>query len=82
MGGFEGLYYKYPRAVSNVTKHRLIAGETPSCGVPPTNSWMMLREAEDMEMPWAGFIFGQTTSSLWYWCADQVSLLSQPIMVP
>ena len=27
----------------------------------------------DPDMPWPGFLLGQTPASIWYWCADQVS---------
>lgn len=73
VGGFEALYYKYPRAVANSTAKAIMAGQTNiTCGLPPKDSWQMLRKPDDDEMPWAGFVFGQTTSSLWYWCADQM----------
>ncbi|KAK2191259.1 hypothetical protein NP493_56g00025 [Ridgeia piscesae] len=72
VGGWEALTYKYHRAVSQSTMSLLLNGTRPSCGLPPKNAWNMLRQPLDEEMPWAGFIFGQTTSSLWYWCADQM----------
>lgn len=73
VGGFEALTYKYHRAVAEETKEVLLNGTMPNCGVPPLDAWQMLREPDDIEMPWPGFVFGQTTSSMWYWCADQVS---------
>ena len=44
-----------------------------TCGVPKSDSWVILREPVGSDMPWPGFIFGQTPASIWYWCADQVS---------
>lgn len=32
----------------------------------------MLRPGDDPDYPWAGFILGQTPSSVWYWAADQM----------
>uniref|UniRef100_H2YMH3 Sodium/myo-inositol cotransporter n=1 Tax=Ciona savignyi TaxID=51511 RepID=H2YMH3_CIOSA len=42
------------------------------CGYPLNDSFVMLREPTDPNVPWPGFIFGQTPASIWYWCADQV----------
>ena len=42
------------------------------CGKPRADSWYMLRDASDPDMPWPGFLLGQTPASIWYWCADQV----------
>ena len=39
----------------------------------PSDKWdVMLKEADDPDMPWPGFLLGQTPSSIWYWCSDQV----------
>jgi len=57
VGGFPALVEKYPL--------------TTVCG-DYHNPWKMLRSADDNYMPWAGFIMGQTWSSIWYWCTDQV----------
>lgn len=32
----------------------------------------MLRDPLKSDIPWPGFIFGQSIASVWYWCADQV----------
>uniref|UniRef100_A0A8C6VAA0 Solute carrier family 5 member 3 n=1 Tax=Neogobius melanostomus TaxID=47308 RepID=A0A8C6VAA0_9GOBI len=32
----------------------------------------ILRGPTDPDLPWPGFLLGQTPASLWYWCADQV----------
>ena len=73
VGGFEALTYKYHRALAQTTKDIIMNDTLPTCGLPVKDAWMMLREPTDTEMPWPGFILGQTTSSLWYWCADQVN---------
>lgn len=54
-------------AVSNDTLY-----SNSSCGRPRDDSFVMLRDPVNSDMPWAGFIFGQTIASIWYWCADQV----------
>ena len=73
MGGFEAMVWKYPRALADKAIDSILTnGTLPDCGMPPKDGLQMLRHPNDKEMPWPGFIFGQTTSSLWYWCADQV----------
>ncbi|XP_078000613.1 sodium/glucose cotransporter 4-like [Glandiceps talaboti] len=67
VGGFQGLHEGYMAATPNTT----LSGET-SCGYPRNDSLSMLRDASDDVLPWQGFFFGQTTASIWYWCADQV----------
>lgn len=57
-------------AVSNDTLY-----SNSSCGRPREDSFVMLRDPINSDMPWAGFIFGQTIASIWYWCADQVSFV-------
>ena len=45
-----------------------------TCGIPREDSFVLLRNAVDSDIPWPGFILGVTASSIWYWCADQVYL--------
>ena len=71
MGGYDGLKEKYMVAVSNDTLF-----SNSSCGQPREDSFVMLRDPINSDMPWAGFIFGQTIASIWYWCADQVNCLT------
>ena len=68
VGGYEGLRQKYMVAVANDTLH-----SNSTCGWPRPDSFTMLRAPIGTDMPWPGFIFGQTIASIWYWCADQVS---------
>ena len=46
-----------------------------TCGHPRSDSFVLLRNAVDSDMPWPGFVFGVTASSIWYWCADQVNFV-------
>ncbi|XP_028937800.1 sodium/myo-inositol cotransporter [Ornithorhynchus anatinus] len=75
VGGFEEVKRRYMLATPNVTAilltHNL--SNTNSCLVQPKpDALKMLREAGDEDVPWPGFILGQTPASVWYWCADQV----------
>ncbi|CAG06669.1 unnamed protein product [Tetraodon nigroviridis] len=39
---------------------------------PKPDSLRMLRGPRDPDIPWPGFLLGQTPASIWYWCTDQV----------
>ena len=40
--------------------------------IPTDKSFKLLQSIDDPEMPWLSFIVGQSASSIWYWCTDQV----------
>ncbi|TPP57400.1 Sodium:myo inositol cotransporter, partial [Fasciola gigantica] len=42
------------------------------CSLPSTQAFRLLRGVNDPDMPWLGFLLGQTPASIWYWCADQM----------
>ncbi|XP_028847302.1 sodium/myo-inositol cotransporter [Denticeps clupeoides] len=75
VGGLDGVREKYMLAVPNVTA--ILASNnftyTNSCRInPKPNSLKILRGPLDEDIPWPGFLLGQTPASIWYWCADQV----------
>ncbi|KAM4608898.1 sodium/myo-inositol cotransporter [Polymixia lowei] len=75
VGGLEGVRTKYMEAVPNISA--IVANGnfsySPSCRVEPKpNSLRILRGPLDEDIPWPGFLLGQTPASIWYWCADQV----------
>ncbi|KAM9344104.1 sodium/myo-inositol cotransporter isoform 1-T2 [Pholidichthys leucotaenia] len=75
VGGLEGVRTKYMQAIPNVTAIVATGNYTysPSCRIEPKpNSLRILRGPLDEDIPWPGFILGQTPASIWYWCADQV----------
>ncbi|KAK2839887.1 hypothetical protein Q5P01_013627 [Channa striata] len=75
VGGLEGVRTKYMQAVPNVSAIIATGNFTysPSCRIEPKpNALRMLRGPLDEDIPWPGFILGQTPASIWYWCADQV----------
>ncbi|XP_042370340.1 sodium/myo-inositol cotransporter-like, partial [Plectropomus leopardus] len=39
---------------------------------PKPDALKILRGPRDPDLPWPGFLLGQTPASIWYWCADQV----------
>ncbi|XP_007493307.1 sodium/myo-inositol cotransporter [Monodelphis domestica] len=75
VGGFEEVKKRYMLAKPNETSILLTynLSNTNSCHVhPKPDALKMLREPTDEDVPWPGFILGQTPASVWYWCADQV----------
>ena len=75
IGGYNGLRNRYVNAVPD----DVLLGNT-TCGIPRPDSFILLRDPINSDMPWPGFIFGQNTASIWYWCADQVK--QNAIFVP
>ncbi|XP_036396138.1 sodium/myo-inositol cotransporter-like [Megalops cyprinoides] len=75
VGGLEGVRTKYMQAIPNVTAI-LASGNftyTNTCHIhPKLDSLKVLRDPLDEDIPWPGFLLGQTPASIWYWCADQV----------
>ncbi|XP_066936601.1 sodium/mannose cotransporter SLC5A10-like isoform X2 [Clytia hemisphaerica] len=67
IGWYSGLRAKYPNAMAD----EVLLGNT-TCGIPRHDSFRLLRDPIDSDLPWPGFMFGQTSASIWYWCADQV----------
>ena len=58
----------------------VIDGNVTCGGVPRPDSFVMLRDPGHSDMPWPGFLLGQTPASVWYWCADQVCDQNNPIL--
>ncbi|XP_070711536.1 sodium/myo-inositol cotransporter-like [Pempheris klunzingeri] len=78
VGGLEGLRTKYMQATPNITAILLSSPNltySESCHNhlnPKPNALKILRGPMDPDLPWLGFLLGQTPASIWYWCADQV----------
>eukprot|EP00794_Sanderia_malayensis_P008235 gene8235-9117_t len=68
VGGYSGLRTSYMNAMAK----EVINGNVTCGGVPRPDSFVMLRDPGHSDMPWPGFLLGQTPASIWYWCADQV----------
>ncbi|RWS08778.1 Sodium/myo-inositol cotransporter-like protein [Dinothrombium tinctorium] len=69
VGGWEALETKYmiSRPPENEIPEKFI-----NCSHPSPYAFKMLRPYDDPDLPWLGFLLGQTFASLWYWAADQV----------
>uniref|UniRef100_A0A665W3W7 Solute carrier family 5 member 3 n=1 Tax=Echeneis naucrates TaxID=173247 RepID=A0A665W3W7_ECHNA len=46
--------------------------EGPLCNEVTPDALRILRGPRDPDLPWPGFLLGQTPASIWYWCTDQV----------
>ncbi|XP_054479618.1 sodium/myo-inositol cotransporter-like [Anoplopoma fimbria] len=78
VGGLEGVRTKYMQASPNITAILMSSPNltySESCHLhlhPKPNALKMLRGPTDPDLPWPGFLLGQTPASIWYWCTDQV----------
>uniref|UniRef100_A0A665W430 Sodium/myo-inositol cotransporter n=1 Tax=Echeneis naucrates TaxID=173247 RepID=A0A665W430_ECHNA len=78
VGGFEGMKIKYMQAAPNITAILLSSPNltySESCHHhlnPKPDALRILRGPRDPDLPWPGFLLGQTPASIWYWCTDQV----------
>ncbi|XP_018649692.1 inositol transporter [Schistosoma mansoni] len=71
VGGFQGLLGAYGGAIAELSSEPTIDSRL-RCSLPSRKAFRLLREINDPDMPWLGFLLGQTPSSIWYWCADQM----------
>nr|XP_057906785.1 sodium/myo-inositol cotransporter-like [Doryrhamphus excisus] len=78
VGGLEGMMTKYMQAAPNITAILLSSPNltySESCHHrlnPKPDALKILRGPKDPDLPWPGFLLGQTPASIWYWCTDQV----------
>ncbi|XP_031707894.1 sodium/myo-inositol cotransporter-like [Anarrhichthys ocellatus] len=78
VGGLEGVWTKYMQASPNISAILLSSPNltySESCHLdlhPKPNALKLLRGPTDPDLPWPGFLLGQTPASIWYWCTDQV----------
>ncbi|XP_076800520.1 sodium/glucose cotransporter 1-like [Clavelina lepadiformis] len=66
IGGYNQLETKYMNAIPDDRP------PNTTCGLPRPDSFHVLRDPINGDLPWPGVIFGITVNSIWYWCTDQV----------
>ncbi|XP_069567966.1 sodium/myo-inositol cotransporter-like [Brachyistius frenatus] len=71
VGGLEGVRTKYMQATPNFTNLTIPESCVHQLS-PKPDALKILRGPMDTDLPWPGFLLGQTPASIWYWCADQV----------
>ena len=69
VGGYEAMETKFMNAVSNETRFNR---SHYSCGVPPSDSLHIFRDAVTGDIPWPGALLGLSTLGLYTWDQDQV----------
>lgn len=77
VGGYYAMKEAYMQAIPNITfvkeNYNITINPNNECFPKPANdSFRILKEIDHPETPWLGFLIGQTPSSIWYWCTDQV----------
>ncbi len=70
IGGYERLEYLYMRSVSDYT----LENQNVTCGYPRDDAFHIFRHIWTSDFPWLATLIRTTFGSLWYWCANQVSL--------
>ncbi|XP_036023087.1 sodium/glucose cotransporter 1-like [Onychomys torridus] len=73
VGGYQGLVKKYFQAIPNVT-HQGNWTAKPQCYMPRQDAFHIFRSSVSGDIPWPALILGATTVSLFYGCADQISV--------
>ncbi|OXA64788.1 Sodium/glucose cotransporter 2 [Folsomia candida] len=68
VGGYNELVRKYVADEAS--------GNASTCGVLPGYSMHLFRPIlpGESDLPWTGMLTGMTISSIWFWCADQVTV--------
>ncbi|XP_005360269.1 sodium/glucose cotransporter 1-like [Microtus ochrogaster] len=73
VGGYQGLMKKYLHAIpSRIQQGNWTA--KPQCYMPRRDAFHIFRSFGSGDIPWPGLILGATVVSLFYGCADQVSV--------
>lgn len=78
IGGYRNLVEEYPNARPDAVNSSL---SMVGCNKPLPDAFVMLREPTDPNLPWIGFLLGQSIVSLWYWAADQVNTFSNAYLL-
>ncbi|XP_059137377.1 sodium/glucose cotransporter 1-like isoform X2 [Peromyscus eremicus] len=73
VGGYQGLLNKYFQAIPNVTQQGNWTAR-PQCYMPRQDAFHIFRSCVSGDIPWLALILGATTVSLFYGCADQISV--------
>ncbi|XP_041491116.1 sodium/glucose cotransporter 1-like [Microtus oregoni] len=73
VGGYQGLMKKYLHAIPSRTQQGNWTAK-PQCYMPRRDAFHIFRSFGSGDIPWPGLILGATAVSLFYGCADQVSV--------
>ncbi|XP_069894200.1 sodium/glucose cotransporter 1-like [Dipodomys merriami] len=73
VGGYKELVDKYFHAIPNVVSEGNWTSK-PACYLPRSDALHIFRDPISGDIPWPAVVFGASTLSLFYGCADQVSV--------
>ncbi|XP_030191696.1 sodium/glucose cotransporter 1-like [Lynx canadensis] len=71
VGGYQELLNKYPHSKPDPI-HEGNWTAKPECFIPRLDFFHIFRDPVTGDLPWPGIVFGVSTLSLYYWCADQI----------
>ncbi|MBZ3874595.1 Sodium/glucose cotransporter 1 [Sciurus carolinensis] len=71
VGGYEAMTYKYFHSIPSVISKGNWTAKT-ECYMPRPDALHIFRDPISGDIPWPGLVFGTTTISLFYGCADQI----------
>ncbi|XP_025789366.1 sodium/glucose cotransporter 1-like [Puma concolor] len=71
VGGYQELLNKYPHSKPDPI-HEGNWTAKPECFIPRLDFFHIFRDPVSGDLPWPGIVFGVSTLSLYYWCADQI----------
>ncbi|XP_072101147.1 sodium/glucose cotransporter 1 isoform X2 [Mobula birostris] len=71
VGGYEAMKEKYMNAITSETYDPML-NISAECYTPRPDSFHLLRDPLNSDLPWPGLIFGLSILAIWYWCTDQV----------
>ncbi|XP_017457186.1 uncharacterized protein LOC365549 isoform X2 [Rattus norvegicus] len=73
VGGYQELVNKYSKAIPSTIQQGNWTAK-PECYTPREDAFHVFRSCVSGDVPWPGLVLGATTVSLFYGCADQVSV--------
>uniref|UniRef100_A0A8C5KPE5 Predicted gene 5134 n=1 Tax=Jaculus jaculus TaxID=51337 RepID=A0A8C5KPE5_JACJA len=73
VGGYQELKLKYFKAIPQLTSKENWTARA-ECYLPRGDAFHLFRDPVSGDVPWPGLVFGATFVSLFYGCADQVSV--------
>ncbi|XP_061001064.1 sodium/glucose cotransporter 1-like [Dama dama] len=71
IGGYQELQSRYPEAKPTLTWEGNWTAPM-ECLTPRVDAFHIFRDPVTGDIPWPGIVFGLSTISLYYWCADQI----------
>jgi sodium/glucose cotransporter 1 len=71
VGGYQGLLKSYFHAIPKMISKGNWTAKT-ACYIPRPDAFHIFQDRNSGDIPWPALVFGATSLSLFYGCADQV----------